>query len=197
MGGQLLHRASRWGTPMLALALLVGCAENEVPDDALQSIHAPEVARIVPAKEALAGAHIPTVDPATMHEAEIRKALESGPRCDFRYTTRGNPVLAFTLQRNGEAHAGVVKLNGHLVVLQAASSTGAVDGNGEFLLRADPVQMAVIPDAEKQVIERRNVRREEANALFKVGERLRVGYRGYLDCASEPPTISPREASGR
>jgi len=174
---------------MVALGLLAGCNANEAPDDALKAIKAPEVARIVPASEALAGAHIPTVDPATMHEAEIREALEPGPRCNFRYTTSGKPVLAFNVQSDGEASSGVVKLNGHLVVLKPASSAGAAEGNGEFRLLADPVHMAVIPDARNQAIESGNARRKEANAMFEVGESLKVAYRGYLDCTAEPTTL--------
>jgi hypothetical protein len=194
---QFLHSVGTWGTLMLALAVLSACGENEAPDDELQPVKGPEVTRIVPAKQALNGAHVPTLDPATMYEAEIRKALERTPRCDFRYTTGGKPVLAFTLQQNGEASAGVVKLNGHLVVLRPALDAGSTEGNGEFLLAAEPVRMAVIPDANVQIIERRNAQRREANAIFEVGQSLRVGYRGYLDCTSEPPTISPRETSGR
>ena len=193
----LLHSVRTWRALMLALAVLSGCSENEAPDDELHPVKGTEVARVVPAEQALAGAHVPTLDPVTMYEAEIRKALQSGPWCDFRYTTRGSPVLAFALQPGGAASAGVVKLNGHLVVLRSASGAGATDGNGEFLLAADPVRMAVIPDADVQVMERRNVQRREANAIFEVGHSLRVGYRGYLDCTSEPPTISPRETSGR
>jgi hypothetical protein len=177
------------GAVMLALGLLAGCRASEAPDDALKAIKAPEVARIVPGSEALAGAHIPTVDPATMHEAEIRKALEPGPWCNFRYTTSGKPALAFNVQSDGQASSGVVKLNGRLVVLKPASSAGAAEGNGEFQLAADPVRMAVIPDARNQSIEGSNARRKEANAIFEVGERLKVGYRGYLDCTSEPTTL--------
>jgi hypothetical protein len=172
-------------------------SETDVPDDELHPVKGSQVARILPAKEALDGAHVPTLGPATMHEAEIRKALDPGPRCDFRYTTRGNPVLAVALRPGSEASAGVVKLNGHLVFLKSTSDAGTTDGNGEFVLAADPVRMAVIPDADVQVIERRNVQRREANAIFEVGRSLRVGYRGYLDCTSEPPTVSPRETSGR
>jgi hypothetical protein len=123
-----------------------------------------------------------------MHEAEIRKALEPGPWCNFRYTTSGKPVLAFNVQSDGQASSGVVKLNGHLVVLKPASSAGAAEGNGELRLLADPVHMSVIPDARNQAIED-NARRKEANAIFEVGESLKVGYRGYLDCTSEPMTL--------
>jgi hypothetical protein len=54
--------------------------------------------------------------------------------------------------------------------------------------------MAVIPDGQEQVIERRKVRRKQANAIFEAGESLKVGYRGYLDCTSEP---TPLKGGGR
>ena len=173
-----------------AIGLLAGCSEKQAPDDALSAIKAPEIARIVPAKEALSGALIPTLDPATMHEAEIRKALETGRWCTFRYTSAGKPVLAFTLQQNGQAGVGVVKLNGHLVVLETESSTAVADAKGEFVLRADPVQMTVVPDAGERSLGDTNERHKEANARFEVGQELRVGYRGYLECRAEPATKS-------
>ena len=39
-------------------------------------------------------------------------------------------------------------------------------------------------------------RRKEANAIFEVGQSLRVGYRGYLDCTSEPTKVSDDAANG-
>jgi hypothetical protein len=56
--------------------------------------------------------------------------------------------------------------------------------------------MTVTPDARVQVVERTNVRRREANATFEVGQSLRVGYRGYLDCSSERTAVSTRKGSG-
>jgi hypothetical protein len=181
---------------VLAVGLLSACGDNQAPDDALTAIKAPEITRIVPAKEALIGAHIPTLDPATMQEAEIRKALEAGPRCDFHYTTRGQPVLAIGLRPDGSTSGGVVKLNGSLIALSPASSPASSNGENGFSLAADPVRMTVTPDARVQVVERTNVRRREANATFEVGQSLRVGYRGYLDCSSERTTVSARKGSG-
>jgi hypothetical protein len=89
---------------------------------------------------------------------------------------------------------GLLGVNGHLVIFKLASSAGAAECNGEFQLAADPVRMAVIPDGQEQVIERRKVRRKQANAIFEAGESLKVGYRGYLDCTSEP---TPLKGGGR
>jgi hypothetical protein len=181
---------------VLAVGLLAACGDEQAPDDALTAIKAPEITRIVPTKEALIGAHIPTLDPATMQEAEIRKALEAGPRCEFHYTTRGKPVLAIGLRPDGSTSGGVVKLNGSLIALSPASDSPSSNGDNGFSLAADPIRMTLTPDAGVQVIERPNVRRREANATFEVGQSLRVGYRGYLDCTSEETTGAARKGGG-
>ncbi len=181
----------------LSLCLLAGCSASEAPDDALPRLEGPEVARIVPAAQALTGAHIPTVDLASMDEAEIRKALQPGSRCDFRYTTRGKPVLSMSRRPDGMTAGGVVKLNGYLVMLEAASSSEADGSTGDLRLLADPIRIDVLPDARGSRFEARALRRAEANAILHVGQRLQVGYRGYLDCTDEPQTISPGETSGR
>jgi hypothetical protein len=174
-----------------ALALLPGCSENEAPDEELHPVKALDIARIMPAKEALAGAHVPTLDPATMHEADIRKALKTGPRCDFRYTTNGKPVLA--ISHSGEtAGSAVVKLNGQLVMLTPGSTGGSGEQFTPLVMVADPVRVTVNPEQREEVGDRANVRRREANMIFEIAQSLRVGYRGYLDCTPEPPTLSPR-----
>ena len=176
---------------LAAVGVLAGCSENEAPDDDTQPVRAPEVVRIVPASEALAGAHIPTLDPVTMNDAEIRRVLEAGPRCEFRYTTTGDPVLAVNMRPNGATGGGVVKLNGSLIALEPASIGGDVGPVGSFMLVADPIRMTVAPDRGEQAEGRDGVRRREADMVFEVEQSLRVGYRGYLDCASEPPMESP------
>jgi len=76
------------------LGLLAGCDGSGAPDDVVEHPRAAEIARIVAAEEALANAVVATLDPHTMSDAEIRKALGTGPRCEFRYTNSGKPVLA-------------------------------------------------------------------------------------------------------
>lgn len=154
---------------VVVLAVLAGCGGNQAPDDNLAALHAPEIARIAPVSEALAGAHIPTLDPATMNDAEITKALGAGPLCEFRYTSDSRPVLAWKASPNSAA-AGVVKLNGHLVILESASTRNLV-------LTAEPVRLTVNPDREGT-----GPAVEEANVLFEVGSTLNVGYRGYYKC---------------
>lgn len=168
----------------LALAVvlggLAGCDDSGLPDDELQPARAPEIARIVPAGEALAGAHIPTLDPARMNDAEIQKALAGEVRCEFRYTSGGRPVLAVEALPNGAVAEGVVKLNGSLVMLQpAAAEAGRDVPEGGFRLVAGDIRATIMPgigpapDGEAR----------EADMVFEVGESLRAGYRGYYSCA--------------
>ncbi|WP_368744823.1 DUF6692 family protein, partial [Desertibaculum subflavum] len=145
-------------------------------DDATDAIHAPEVPRIASAEEALAGAHVPTLDPATMNGAEIRAVLGAGEHCEFRYTSAGKPVLAFAPGRDGSATKGVVKLNGHLVALQAASTTD------EVVLSAEPIRMTLGPAGGQPA----DGQLHEVNSVFQVGDALKVGYRGYYRCVDKP-----------
>ena len=159
---------------LVALGALAACGEGPAPDDVIDPVHAPEVARVMPAAEAINGAHIPTLDPATMVDAEIGKVLGPGPRCEFRYTSEGHPVLAASAAAGGEAPAGVVKLNGHLVPLQREAADAQ-----SIALRSGEVRLTVTPDGGEPL---EDARRREANAIFEVGSKLRVGYRGYYRC---------------
>jgi hypothetical protein len=172
----------------LLVAVLSACSDNEAPDDDVHSAKAPEIARIVPARDALAGAYVPTLDPMTMNEAEIRKVLEMRPRCEFRYTSTGKPVLAIDTQPGQTALNGVIKLNGHLAVLTGASDGGGGKQGEHFVMHADPVRVSVVPHQPQLDAARKSGQRREANMIFEVGQRLKVGYRGYLDRTSELPT---------
>jgi hypothetical protein len=170
-------RSARGGLrPGLAIliGLLAGCSEDPAPDDALQAVRPPEVVRIVPAGEAIAGAHIPTLDPSPMNDAEIRKALGGGDRCEFRYTSAGKPVLAVKALPGGAAGDGVVKLNGHLVVLTPVSGEGGLELHADDLrFRGTPV-----PGQDSDA----GARQTEMDVVFEIGDRLTAGYRGYYSC---------------
>lgn len=159
---------------LVALGALAACGEEAAPDDVTDPVHAPEVARVAPASEAVGGANIATLDPATMVDAEISKVLGPGARCEFRYTSEGRPVLAASASAGGEAPAGVVKLNGRLVALQREGADAQ-----SVVLRSDEVRLTVTPDGGAPLDD---ARRREANAIFEVGNNLRVGYRGYYRC---------------
>jgi hypothetical protein len=177
---------------ILILVLLAGCNRNDAPDDDLEAVQAPEIARMVPAEEALAGVEIPSLDPATMNDAQVRNAVGSGSYCQFRYTTAGKPVLAVNMPLGGGPGSGIIKLNGNLVALEPEPIDGSGnERSGKLSLAADPIRMTVLPDPGESGENRDGVRRQEANMIFEVGQTLKVGYRGYLDCASHPPPESP------
>ncbi|MDJ0391532.1 hypothetical protein QMO56_25855 [Roseomonas sp. E05] len=174
------------------LGLLAGCDQNDAPDDAVQPPRAPEVARVVSADEAVANAVVATLDPATMNDAEIRQAVGAESHCAFRYTRSGRPVLAVRVQPDGPPLGGMLKLNGHLVSLEAPPADGPAGAADRFLLAAGPLRMTIMPDRAEGAGGPGAAAHREADMLFEIGESLRVGYRGYLDCASDPPPRSPR-----
>ena len=158
---------------------LGGLVALDLPDDELDPVRAPVVAEVVSAQEALQGAHIPTLDPHTMNDAEISKALGRGPYCAFRYTSAGKPVLAIKPQDAARSQAaGVVKLNGQLVALHSQASPGAL------VLTADNVQLRMTFADRQEGGEPQSEQMRTAELLFQVDQRLRVGYRGYYVCAA-------------
>jgi len=118
------NACSRWAV-IAVISLAAGCEESAAPDDEIVPARTHEIARTLPAEQALANAHIPTIDPAMMNDAETRKVLGTNRYCEFRYASGGRPVLAWG-QEAGAADDGVVKLNGSLVPLTAESSDKAL-----------------------------------------------------------------------
>lgn len=108
-----------------------------------------------------------------MNGAEIAAVIGNDPRCVFRYTADGDPVLAF--RPAAGASAGVVKLVGDLVPLDVSTEGDAVS------LGAGPVGLALTADAPDAA--RAPGSRSEATLVFEIAEDLRVGYRGFADCA--------------
>jgi hypothetical protein len=157
----------------LLLGLLTGCGENTAPDDETNALLGTSVARVEPASRAISGAHVPTLDPMTMADAEILKVLGPGPRCEFRYTSESPPVLALEPPTEGNPTDGVVKVNGHLVTLASTSTDGLL------VLYADPIRLTLTPDGDEPL---GAAGRREANLIFEIDSELRAGYRGYYYC---------------
>lgn len=173
---------------LLAFVLIAACTEADAPDDDLTAIHPPVIARTASPAEALANATVPTLDPHTLNDAEIVKSLPEGPRCDFRYTTAGAPVLAVRVEPTGTVRSAIVKLNGYLIPLHPAPVESG-NGSGQRLqLVAEPIRIDVEADSFTPRAEGPETRRQEADMTFAVGTALRVGYGGFLDCALEPRT---------
>jgi hypothetical protein len=169
---------------VLGLGLLAGCGQSEAPDDA--SPHAPEIVRVKTAAQALEGAHVPTLDPSTMNGAEIRKVIGARPHCTFRYTSTGKPIVVVGMDQGDSPTTGVVKLNGSLVALKT-DPAAPPNGAGGFVLVADPVRLSVQPDPRATASVKPDEGRFEAEMVFEVGQQLKVGYGGYLECRTALP----------
>ena len=154
-------------------ALLSGCGEDERPDDELSPARAEQPADILPAAEVIAGAAIAPLDPHTINDAEIRKALGGEPRCVFRYTSDGHPVVALGRADDPALARAVIKLDGDLVVL------AATEADGQVILADDPVRLAI---TITEPAEEGGPGQSEAAAEFEIGQALRVGYLGYYGC---------------
>lgn len=155
--------------PVLAAAALAACGEADRPDDIVDPARGETIPRIVPAEEALASVHVPSLDPATMTRAEIDKALGAQTLCVFRYTSEARPVLATAFAAGGAPVRGVVKLGGDLVLLEAAPG----ESGAQYRLEAGDIRIVVSPlEGEDR----------RAEMTFAVGERLHAGYGGFHDC---------------
>lgn len=172
-------RARGW--PALVACLVTGCSGSAASDDA--QAPAPEAATVKAAAQALAGAQVPTLDPAVLNDAEIDKVIGEGPRCTFHYTSSGPAVLAASLAPGGAPTAGVVKLNGSLVPLQRGP--GSTAEARSFILAAAPLRLSVQwwRDAPTPG------RRVPADLVFDVERQLKVGYGGFLACG--PTALDP------
>ena len=151
-------------------ALLAAACDNRPPPDDRVGAPPPQTARLVSAEEVLAGANVPTLDPATMDAAEIARVLGPGPRCEFRYVSGGKPVLAVAAAPDA-ASAAVIKLNGDLVALTA--SDPRTFGAGPVRLRLSDLPEAA--DAGRDGP-------SPATLTFRAGQDLQVGYGGYYVC---------------
>jgi len=128
--------------------------------------------QVASAAEVLEGVRVATLDPAKLTAAEIGEVLDDDGLCVFRYTSESEPALAFAPNAEG-GEAGVIKLNGDLVPMSAASDDGmpAFEA-GEIRIALSSEQQAQGWDADQN----------EATMIFAIGERLRVGYGGYINC---------------
>ncbi len=174
---------------LAGVALLAACTDHEAADDETNPARAEESSRIVSAEEIISGAQVSTLDPATLHGAEIRKALGAAPRCEFRYTSTGRPALAISMTAEGAPVGGVVKLNGRLLLLKAGDASRKDASPSTLTLTAAPIILTVTPDSTGGP----PTEKREANAVFEVGDELRAGYRGYLSCVPGTPTISSKK----
>lgn len=172
-----------------ACALSGACSQNEAPDDGTSP--APAIVRMETAEQALEGVHVPTLDPQTMNDAEIRKLIGTGPHCIFRYTSTGKPVAVVGSNPGGRPASGGVKLNGVLVPLDADPGAASDIARGVVLL-SNPVRLSIQPDPQSSASPKPNAGLVEAEMTFEVGQQLKVGYAGFLECGAAPAVVPAR-----
>ena len=156
--------------------VLTGCTDDMRPGNQLNFAPTPIIPRVVSAYEALDSAYIPEIDPAAMSDVEVARALGSTAFCSFRYMSAGKAVLAVAPQASVDSADGVVKLNGSLVLLKRA-----VDEHS-LALAADPVHLRMTFSDPQTRAAAAGTRSREAELVFEIGRRRRVGYSGYYDC---------------
>ncbi|PHP29155.1 DUF305 domain-containing protein [Limimaricola cinnabarinus] len=158
--------------------LIADIEENGIATDpALGESEAPAETGTI--EEALGSAQLAGLDVAGLKPGEIETALGNNATCEFRRTNEGEPVLAMA----GES--GAIKLSGVLIPLAAGSpvAAGALDDGARFA--AEGVDISVMPDPGADWTDTDDsLRRAEAEMVFHLEEGLRVGYRGFLDCAA-------------
>ncbi|MGR3626839.1 MAG: DUF305 domain-containing protein, partial [Limimaricola sp.] len=158
--------------------LIADIEENgPATDPALGESEAPAEEGTV--EEALGAAQLASLDPAGLKPEEIETALETGATCEFRRTNEGEPVLAMAKA------SGAIKLSGVLVPLTAGAPIEAATLKDGAKLTAEGVEISVMPDPGADWTDTDgSLRRAEAEMTFYLEEGLRVGYRGFLDCAA-------------
>ncbi|MBM9594175.1 DUF305 domain-containing protein [Roseitranquillus sediminis] len=125
----------------------------------------PEVGTI---GDALSNVLVSTLDPSPLVEAEADQVLGDGPRCVFNRSPETDPILWASAGGN----AGVIKLNGVIVPMEAGAAVGP-DG-ATFV--ADGATATVRPlGAEADW-------RSDAELVFELERGLQVGYRGFYTC---------------
>lgn len=177
MGLDAVRLCLRGAALAAVVAVIAACGDRGAPDDDLQALQPPDIPTVLSASEALAGAHIPIVDPMTMNEAEIRQVFGAMPFCTFRYTSSGRPVLAV---RSSTPSLGVVKLNGHLVALQPFDAGPSEKG---LAWAAEPIRIHLTSAME----------RLEQSARAR---RRRWSSRSARSCGSAIADTTPARADG-
>ncbi|WP_265500057.1 DUF305 domain-containing protein [Paracoccus beibuensis] len=129
-------------------------------------------------EEALGSAQLASLDPAGLTPDEIETALESEATCAFRRTDEGEPVLAMA------GGSGAIKLSGVLIPLTAGAPIAVETLEDGARLVAEGVEISVMPDPGADWTDTdSSLRRAEAEMTFHLEQGLRVGYRGFMDCA--------------
>lgn len=169
---------------MFALLVMGGCAENTAPgnDRAAEYASPPAAADVASASEAVKQANLASVYPETMTTQEIGKVVR-GRSCQFTYTGVGDPVLVIEVDKSGaDPGRGVMKLNGKLVELRAATGRGQDLLVGTTIMEADGIRSIVRPNQERVESEGKGTQRREASLRFEIDGVEEIGFWGFYTC---------------
>ncbi|MEQ8349452.1 MAG: DUF305 domain-containing protein [Sneathiellaceae bacterium] len=123
--------------------------------------------------DALSSAEVAVLDPEFMTPDEVARLFPDGAACFFTYTEDSPPVLAV-----GENGAGLVKLSGDLVRVDAGNAAGSANG---LTLAAIGIAMRISPPLGEAALDPM-AGRQEVDLLLELDAGLRVGYRGFYGC---------------
>ena len=128
----------------------------------------------LPAGEAARTADLATTDLEPMDEAELRSVLGDAATCGFSYAAGEAPVAVATLPETRPGR-GLIKLHGRLVpmAVRYPGPSGQVELSGDDVSVTTHATDAAAADEPR-----------EAEALFRIGSDLEVGYAGFFACSS-------------
>ncbi|MFX0540371.1 DUF305 domain-containing protein [Roseovarius sp. S4756] len=129
-------------------------------------------AQIVSVEEALSTAKVAGVDAEFLKDDEIAQLFPDGAACTFNYTTKSPASLA--LGQVDGASAGLVKLSGDLVRLEA-------DAAGQTL-SAEGITMKLSAADGSGSLENVGNTPVEATLVLELAAGLTAGYRGFYSC---------------
>jgi hypothetical protein len=124
-------------------------------------------------EQALSNTLLSRLDLSPMPHAEAARVLDAEAPCAFRRAAGSHPVLWAT----ADGAAAAMKLNGVLVTL-SGTDTGT-DTAGAAVFGAPGVRLTLNPLGEAADW------RANAELIFALDAGLKVGYRGFYDCAGE------------
>lgn len=132
----------------------------------------PSSPQVVSLDQALSTAHVAVLDPGFLTDEDIAALFPAGAVCTFSYTTGSRPALAIG-EADGQT-AGLVKLSGDLVRLDAASPTEFGTDGLTIRIGAPGDSTAVLGTAGPDPV--------EADMTLDLDAALRAGYRGFYSC---------------
>ena len=128
--------------------------------------------QVVSLDQALSAAHVAVLDPGFLTDEDIAALFPAGAACTFNYTTGSPPALAIG-EADGQT-AGLVKLSGDLVRLDAASPTEFGTDGLAIRIGAPGDSTAVLGTAGPDPA--------EAEMTLELDAGLSAGYRGFFCC---------------